>query len=83
MVVIDLESEEVLANDPLSNYNVNSQHHTSLDFYRMSPFAGLKMLLGNRMCQKSSSGSGIPSFFICVIGNTLNKFNSNNFLFIF
>ncbi|KAK7832992.1 hypothetical protein U0070_012148, partial [Myodes glareolus] len=65
---------------PPRNYSINSQHHTSPDFYWVSPFADLlKTLLDNRTCQNSSSGGAIPSLFICVIGNILNKFSSDIF----
>lgn len=35
--VVVVESEEALNNDPVSNCNINSQHHTSLDFSGLAP----------------------------------------------
>lgn len=81
--IVVLECDEVLVNGPVINYSINSQHHTSPDFYWISPLADLlKTLLGNRTCQNSSSGTAIPNLFVCVIDNILNKFSCDSFVFI-
>lgn len=66
-----------------SNYNINRQHHTSLDFHWISHFTDiLEAHLGNRHCQNTNNDSAITSLFVCVIGKILDKLSQDIFVFI-